>query len=671
MKKNILFLLLVVLPWSAMAQAPAITAGTSPTKGFSNGQCVGSNNDKAAAINCTTPENTVASISGGGTGLTPAIGSVGAVTLGGRINLLSGGTGANLSATGGTSQVLQQFTSGGAVTVGQLAASNLSNGTIGSGPVILSATVANGLLLTDSAGNPLISATRDAIINSVTVGKGISTGGTTDNGKDTVLGYQALSTANLGYLNTAIGYQALKSLTGVTGGYTNVAVGALAMYSTTTGLENTAAGYRVLYNNIDGYQNTVVGSNAMWANTGGYNNTAVGMYSLFSNVGSISAPNGYGNSAFGFSALYSNTTGQRNTGIGYNAAFSNATGKYNTVVGMNALYDLTGADYNTVIGYNTASGILTGGSNTVIGANIPLAATLADSVVIGNGNGAVRFFCDSTGACSIGSSAPAPTAKLTVTGGDLYAATGALGIGNSSLTGYTLRLGKNITGATTAHGIFSSGSIQSDVTGAAYMVRTQPLLAASAFNLSFLYHFAATQGTFGAGSSNSVQHGFFADTSLIGATTNYSHYASDTAAITSGKTSYGFYSNVNTASGGGTTWGFYGGGTAPNRLNSDLLVYGGTSIPAGGTTGSGYKFSSTANFGTFFGSGVPTLTAARGSLYLRSDGPPQYNSNGTTGYVELMGASAVNSVSPTAPDRTISVIIGGVTYYLAAKTTNN
>ena len=46
----------------------------------------------------------------------------------------------------------------------------------------------------------------------------------------------------------------------------------------------------------------------------------------------------------------------------------------------------------------------------------------------------------------------------------------------------------------------------------------------------------------------------------------------------------------------------------------------GTAIPAGGTTGAGLKVSTTSNFGVFFGSGAPTLSAAKGSLYLRSDG---------------------------------------------------
>jgi len=45
-----------------------------------------------------------------------------------------------------------------------------------------------------------------------------------------------------------------------------------------------------------------------------------------------------------------------------------------------------------------------------------------------------------------------------------------------------------------------------------------------------------------------------------------------------------------------------------------------TAIPAGGTAGRGVMVSTTTNFGVFFGSGAPTLSAAKGSLYLRSDG---------------------------------------------------
>jgi hypothetical protein len=50
-----------------------------------------------------------------------------------------------------------------------------------------------------------------------------------------------------------------------------------------------------------------------------------------------------------------------------------------------------------------------------------------------------------------------------------------------------------------------------------------------------------------------------------------------------------------------------------------------TAIPAGGTASSGLNFSSTANFGIYFGSGAPTLSAAQGSLYIRSDGSATNN----------------------------------------------
>jgi len=57
-------------------------------------------------------------------------------------------------------------------------------------------------------------------------------------------------------------------------------------------------------------------------------------------------------------------------------------------------------------------------------------------------------------------------------------------------------------------------------------------------------------------------------------------------------------------------------------INNDgaIKVLNSLAIPAGGTLGKGVMVSSTANFGIFFGSGVPTLVAAKGSIYLRSDG---------------------------------------------------
>jgi hypothetical protein len=38
---------------------------------------------------------------------------------------------------------------------------------------------------------------------------------------------------------------------------------------------------------------------------------------------------------------------------------------------------------------------------------------------------------------------------------------------------------------------------------------------------------------------------------------------------------------------------------------------------------------------------------------------------------ELRIGNTVNTVSPTSPNRTVTIVIGGTTYYLAAKTTND
>jgi hypothetical protein len=59
--------------------------------------------------------------------------------------------------------------------------------------------------------------------------------------------------------------------------------------------------------------------------------------------------------------------------------------------------------------------------------------------------------------------------------------------------------------------------------------------------------------------------------------------------------------------------------------SGQIRAFSATAIPAGGTAGLGYTFSTTSNFGTFFGSGAPTLSAAKGSLYLRSDGSATNN----------------------------------------------
>jgi hypothetical protein len=60
--------------------------------------------------------------------------------------------------------------------------------------------------------------------------------------------------------------------------------------------------------------------------------------------------------------------------------------------------------------------------------------------------------------------------------------------------------------------------------------------------------------------------------------------------------------------------------TAPVTSTGGATFHSGAALPAGGSTSFGIKLSSTNNFGIFGGSGAPTIIAAPGSLYIRSDG---------------------------------------------------
>jgi hypothetical protein len=85
-------------------------------------------------------------------------------------------------------------------------------------------------------------------------------------------------------------------------------------------------------------------------------------------------------------------------------------------------------------------------------------------------------------------------------------------------------------------------------------------------------------------------------------------------------------------------------GTGTLLTATAATILDGTAIPAGGTAGAGYKLSSTANFGIFFGSGAPTLSAAKGSLYMRSDG----SSVSTRMYINTDGSTTWTNVVTAA-----------------------
>ncbi len=83
-------------------------------------------------------------------------------------------------------------------------------------------------------------------------------------------------------------------------------------------------------------------------------------------------------------------------------------------------------------------------------------------------------------------------------------------------------------------------------------------------------------------------------------------------------------------------------GTGAVILGDSVTVAGGTAVTAGGAS-RGLYFGSTAAIGIYFGSGAPTISAGKGSLYLRTDGTgatdrAYINTNGSTTWTNIVTA---------------------------------
>lgn len=251
--------------------------------------------------------------------------------------------------------------------------------------------------------------------------------------------------------------------------------------------------------------------------------------------------------------------------------------------------------------------------STLIGATNNYAFLAANTAAVTSGKTAAGFFS------SINTASGGGTAYGFYSAGtapNVFA--GSVGIGStSSLTFINLSINKNITGNSASYAMNIAGTVQSDVT-AGYGVLTNISTAAASFSTSII-HFQAFFNTVGSGSTVTDQYGFLVN-SFTQATTNYAFRVGDSSAITSGKTSYGFYSGMNTATGGGTTYGFYAAGTAKNVFYGDVLIFGTGSL--GYTTGSGGAVTQTTSRTTGVTvnktNGAITLVSAAGTATWQS-----------------------------------------------------
>ena len=141
-------------------------------------------------------------------------------------------------------------------------------------------------------------------------------------------------------------------------------------------------------------------------------------------------------------------------------------------------------------------------------------------------------------------------------------ATSNMAVGSGISSSVSFNVAKTITGSITSVGVYQAGTVQSDVTAAAFSFRSEIYTQATAFTLAAYTHYAAKGGTIGAGSAVTMQAGFHVISDLTGATNNY-----------------GFRGSIPAAAG---RYNCYMDGTAPNYFAGDMQFD--KTVTAAGTT---------------------------------------------------------------------------------------
>ena len=235
----------------------------------------------------------------------------------------------------------------------------------------------------------------DKTINGVRVGRGNISASASEN---TAVGYQALqsvthATGFEGWYNSAFGDSALK---GLTTGYANNAFGEWALIACTIGTFNTAVGGSTLSTLLSGTQNVAIGVNALRYSIIGNKNTAVGTGALYRNTGSFNTA--IGNLAGGGVT----SSGSNNILIGFQAGSNISTGTNNLLIENITNPSITSGSFNIILNPKQKSGVTTGSYNTIIGAFDGTFPTgMANNVLLADGQGNIRFRTTETGLTTV------------------------------------------------------------------------------------------------------------------------------------------------------------------------------------------------------------------------------------------------------------------------------
>ena len=282
-------------------------------------------------------------------------------------------------------------------------------------------------------------------------------------------------------------------------------------------------------------------------------------------------------------------------------SITGATTAYGANVGATVQSDVTGGanGYRTLIGTAVASFTVTAlrhfhAQQDTIGAGSAVttqAGFEAGASLIGATNN-YGFFARNTAAVTAAKGAYGFRSDIdTATGGgtawqSYMAGTapsyfgGSVGIGSTSLTGYSFRNRKSITGATTYYVNAVEATVAADVTSTVYGYYMEIGTAASAFTLSTCIAYTAAQGTVGATSTLTNQTGFQVPSNFTSGTNNFAF--------------------VGAIAAGSNRWNLYMSGTAQNAL-AGLTRFGGVTVPVNtvditGSLGRGAPVTKTTDF---------------------------------------------------------------------------
>jgi len=290
-------------------------------------------------------------------------------------------------------------------------------------------------------------------------------------------------------------------------------------------------------------------------------------------------------------------TGTTGTDFGISSATSTHTFNLPTASAANR-GALSSADWSTFNGKFTLPSLTSG------------------SVLFSNGttiaqDNANFFWDDTNNRLGIGTASPAYGIDVNGTA----RVTGALTVGSGSLSNSSLLISRAITGSTTVNSVVNTSVIQADVTFAGGGFSSQIGTQNTTFTLTLLRHFAALQGTIGAGSIVSNQYGFHASSGLVSAQNNF-----------------GFRGEIPA---GATNWNLYMSGSANNYLAGNLLI--------NTTTDAGYRLdvNGTARVQNhFYQSSGFSLISLGNNLNLRS------NITGGSGYIiDVQSFNTLNSTN--------------------------